>query len=273
MVVTPEAVAAMRRDGGPGAGRGRPYPRLAVETCVLLMAGYGLTLRAACGFVDSLLVSWGVTGCRAPSPSTVCRRRRQLRFVAPAPAGSYVLLVDATGVSIRPGSGWRTDKPGATDRRRGRYVKWHAGIDAASGQVVTMEVTAADGSGSGDVSVGPSLIREAPPGVRAVIGDGAYDSTGCYEAARDRGAVMIAALPVNARYGTDPDRDQHLAQIGRLGPPAWKARSGYHTRSLVEALFSATKACFTDRARATTLDGARAEVVARVLLYNRWLAM
>lgn len=261
----------MRRTHGSGAGRGRPYPELAIETCALVMAAYDLPLRRAWGLVDSILRSWGVVDCQIPSPSTICRRRRQLEFTPPAVTSDWVLLIDATGISIRPGSGWRTDKPGATDRRRGRYVKWHNGIDAETGQVMVLEVTAADGPGSGDASVGPQLIDRAPSGVRAVIGDGAYDTRSCYQAARNQGAVMIAPIPNTARYGLDPDRDQHLAQIGRIGPPEWKRRTGYHTRSLVEAGFSSSKAMFSDRTRALSLAGARAEIIARALLLNRWL--
>lgn len=72
-----------------------------------------------------------------------------------------------------------------------------------------------------------------------------------------------------ARRGVHPHRDEHLDQIGRRGPPVWKQRVGYGQRSQVESVFAAVRATFSDRTRARTIDGARAELDARIWLHNQ----
>lgn len=135
-------------------------------------------------------------------------------------------------------------------------------------------VTPGDGPGTGDVSIGPRLIREAalvneePAGVLA---DRAYDAKSCYVAAEDTGCTLYAVPKDNAARGLHHDRDVHLAQIGRIGPPRWKKRVGYGQRSQVESAFSALKRVMGDRTRARSFEGAAAEVSSRIWLYNQVL--
>ena len=265
-------------------GRGRPaVPAAVIESVVLLMAAAALPSRRAEGLVRGLLKHVGADPDLAPDHSTICRRRREIGLPA-APRElpeQVVLAIDATGFARTYGTGWLVDKPGGkTDSRRAKYVKLHVGIDVATGQVLVAEVTAADGDGSGDVSCGPSLITFAAQVCGAagsvltgVVADGAYDADPCYRACESVDATLVANLKAKTGYGRHQLRDVAKAQAGRLGLAEWKRRTGYHLWSLVEAFFGAVKHALGEHLRAKTLAGARAEIIAKLIVYNRWLAV
>lgn len=105
-----------------------------------------------------------------------------------------------------------------------------------------------------------------------MLADRAYDASSCYEPARAAAGVLLTPPKDKARRGLHPDRDRHLAQIGRLGPPLWRQRVGYGDRSHVEGGFSALKRTTGHASNARSLQGAVAEITARVNCYNTWLA-
>lgn len=263
--------------------RGRPYPVELVVALSLLQAATGWSLRRTLGFAADQ-AALARRDIALPDAATFCRRRRDPEVVdalsragfaalEAASSGPVTLLLDATGVSLRRDGDWHRNKhKGGGDRRRGRFVKLHAGVDEATGAVVAAAVTGGDGRGSGDASQGPALIREAASRVRvgAVVGDGAYDSKACHAVARGAGATMIAPPHSGAAYGLHPDRDRHLAQVGRIGEAEWKRRVGYHRRSLVESAFGALKDATGHSSRATSRAGATSEVLARIALHNQW---
>jgi hypothetical protein len=88
---------------------------------------------------------------------------------------------------------------------------------------------------------------------------------------------MVAPPKYNAAYGLDPDRDTHLAQIGRIGPPAWKRRIGHSRLAVgsgaqVESSFGAIKKVCSHRTRATSFAGAVAEINSWIWVVNQSLA-
>ena len=259
------------RGEGRGAGSGRPYPVTMIQLIVVLMALANLTLREAEGRITCEMRRLGVID-QAPDYSTICRRRRALEWRPPRLRKGQVIVIDATGITVRATGPWLYAK--SKDKRRARFVKLHACIDQQTGEFLSFVVTPGDGAGTGDVSVGPRLIREAgkvnedPAGVLA---DRAYDAKSCYVAAEDTGCTLYAVPKDNAARGLHPDRDTHLDQIGRIGPPAWKKRVGYGQRSQVESAFSALKRVMGDRTRARSFEGAVAEVASRIWLYNQML--
>jgi transposase len=181
-------------------------------------------------------------------------------------------VIDATGVTVRNPGPWLRQR--TKDGRRARFVKLHAAIDQQTGEFLAVEVTPASGKGTRDASVGPRLIAAAAKvseEPRGVLADRAYDTRECYRAARRVGCALVTVPKDNAVPGLHPDRDAHLEQIGRLGPPKWKKRKGYGQRSQVESGFSALKRVMGDRVRATSFEGAVAEIMARVALYNAML--
>lgn len=271
-VLVDPAVLGTGRAVGYGAGRGRPYPAQLLVLAVIAAACYRLPLRQTQGFLLMLARLLDVDG-NVPDYTTICRRRKTLELPAmPTGPGPLVLVIDASGITVRSPGRWIEERTRDRDPRRIKYVKLHVGIDAGSGELVASVITEADGPGSGDVSVGPALISCAGQRtkVSAVLADRAYDALVCYQAAEDIGSELFTVPKDNAAYGLHPDRDQHLAQVGRLGPPEWKRRTGYGQRSQVEAWFSAFKRATSDRVRARTGPGINAELQANLWTYNTW---
>ena len=259
------------RGSGLGSGCGRPFPVAAISVLVVLQAIYQLPLRQTEGLGQFLVRSLR-RDCSVPDYSTICRRRRELAWDPPRLRRGQVIAVDATGITVRSTGPWLADK--GWDKSKSRFVKLHAGIDQQTGEILSFVVTKADGQGSGDVSVGPRLIREAArvnEDCAGVLADRAYDAKTCYVAAKDTGTTLYAVPKDTAVRGLHPDRDTHLDQIGRVGPSTWKRRVGYGQRAQVESVFSALKRTTGDRTRARSFEGALAEIKARVWLYNQRL--
>ncbi len=120
----------------------------------------------------------------------------------------------------------------------------------------------------------PYLVGDAATRgpLAGVLADRAYDSRGMWQRARRAGGRLVCIPKNRAVRGRDPDRDVALDQIGRIGEPAWRERSGYGDRSHVEGGFSALKRTTGDRALARSMAGITGEVIARVMLYNTWRA-
>jgi hypothetical protein len=172
------------RGVGVGAGSGRPYPEVAIRLCVVVMAPYHLPLPSlgsgqAEGFTRMLLRGVGAS-LPTPDYATICRRRRGLTWEPPELRKGHSIVVDATGITVRSTGAWLRDKH--RNKSKTKFVKLHAAIDCDTGEFLSTWITEADGKGSGDVSVGPRLIREAaqfchgPPGI---LGDRAYDAKSC----------------------------------------------------------------------------------------------
>lgn len=262
------------RQSGTGAGRGRPYSQALIDTVNLLGTALNLPLRQRRGLARGILPLYGYAGL-VPSRTTLHRRSLQMVFtpyqVDQVRAGNVVIALDGSGLALKSTSGWRRYKHGGTFHQR--WVKIHVAIDVETGGWVALEVTASDGKGSGDVSQGPGLIRAAAAvcgKVKAVLADRAYDAQTCYRAARKAGGVLVTVPKTTAAYGLDVDRDQHLAQIGRVGETRWKQLVGYGQRAHVEGGFSVHKHVFGEKLRAKTLRGARAEITLRATLWNLW---
>jgi hypothetical protein len=103
--------------------RGRPYSPEMISFAVVVSHLYRLPLRQSEGFVRGFLTMLGADPDLAPDYATICRRRRTLTAPELPPlTGDVVLVVDATGCSIRSASRWAFEKPVATDRRRDRTL-------------------------------------------------------------------------------------------------------------------------------------------------------
>ncbi|WP_172428780.1 transposase [Azospirillum brasilense] len=132
---------------------------------------------------------------------------------------------------------WLVEKHGFKKRRSWR--KFHIGVDARTGQIAAVEVTAPD---SDDASqVGP-LLDQVTASVEGLIGDGAYDRTEVYAAvaARYPEAAVIAPPRADAVLSataatvpTPPDR--HIQTIAETGRMSWQRTSGYNERAKAEA--------------------------------------
>src|SRR3990172_7635080 len=147
---------------------------------------------------------------------------------------------------------------------------------ADTGQVVVSAIT------SNNVTDDVAMIHmmEALEGTPLgdVLGDGAYDTTDCREAAHDRGGRQIIPPNKNAKLQKGKpipalyERDQAIRRIQELGDEGrsrWKQEVGYHRRSLVETLMFRYKTILGDRLTARREQTQVTEVAIKLDALNR----
>jgi hypothetical protein len=254
--------------------RGQPaYSSGAINACYQLRAVLKLTFRATEGFMAGLFKLAGLPPALVPDFSTLCKRRGDVVFKKIDLGPGRVGLIDGTGFGFRSKGPWVMDKYRRKHRKapdRRRFIRLTCTVDADTGVITATAITPDEGEGTGEVSQVPGLLCGL--GLSTLIGDGAYDTQGVYAACQAQGSRLITPPRITAQPGLHPDRDVVLHQVGRLGLKEWKKRSGYHSRSWVESAFGAVKTTLGDITAAHTFEGARADVVARLNVYNRWVA-
>jgi hypothetical protein len=172
----------------PTGKRGRQpcYSDAAIQACLTLKVLFGMPLRQATGFVESLLklvdLDWEV-----PDFSTLCRRQKTLSVAIPyqGSMGALNLLipshglqanhcraVDSTGIKAEGEGEWNARKHGGPKRRLWRKI--HIGIDEETLEIRAVEVTS---SNIGDPPMLPNLLDQIAPDqkIGSVTADGAYD--------------------------------------------------------------------------------------------------
>ena len=175
------------RNTAPAAGPGAPrlYADLAIECALVLKSVYHLSLRAAQGFLSSV-VELMQLALPLPDYSTVSRRQGVLSVrstVTPRRSPRHI-VIDATGLKVYGAGEWRVYKHRVSCRRTWR--KLHLGVDERTKEIVAVELT---GSRVHDSQPLPALLNQIPDPIAQVSGDGAYDTRACYEAVLMRGAT------------------------------------------------------------------------------------
>ena len=256
-------------------GRQQNYSDAAIQACLTLKVLFGLPLRQATGFVQSLLqligLDWAV-----PDFSTLCRRQRTLKVSLPYRGGTgpLNLLIDSTGIKAEGEGEWNARKHGGSKRRIWRKI--HIGIDEETLEVRAVEVT---GSNIGDAPVLPDLLNQIPPhqDIGSVTADGAYDTRKCHEAIAARNAHAVIPPRKNAK----PWRPTSAGAIARndavsaqryLGRTLWRRWSGYHRRSRVETKMHCLK-LMGQSLMARDFDRQVAEIQIRIAVLNRHTAL
>ncbi len=208
---------------------------MAIETTLRLRALFHLAFRQTEGLIGSLMRLLQLD-LPVPDHTTLSRRAHTLAVVPrPLNSGPLYLLVNSNGLKLSGPGEWLVEKHGFKKRRSWR--KFHIGVDARTGQIAAVEVTASDSDGSSQV--GP-LLDQVTASVEGLIGDGAYDRTEVYAAvaARYPEAAVIAPpradAVLSATAATAP-RDRHIQTIAETGRMSWQRTSGYNERAKAEA--------------------------------------
>jgi hypothetical protein len=230
---------AMTWAAAPTGRRGRrpDYSDAAIQTCLTMKVLFGMALRQATGFVESLLefigLDWAV-----PDFSTLSRRQKTLKVNVPyrGSDGPLHLLVDSTGIKVEGEGEWNARKHGGSKRRVWRKI--HIGIDEKSQEIRAAEFTTSD---VGDAPMLPELLSQVPPDqeIASVTADGAFDTRKCHDAIAARGAAAVIPPRKNAKPWK-PDtagaiaRNEILRTSKRVDRAIWRRWSGYHRRSRAE---------------------------------------
>jgi len=267
----PEDLESIWYDNDRRSGKGskRVYSDEAIEICLLIRCVFSLALRQCKGFVRSLFKERGLK-LSVPDYSTLCRRQSELEICIREGevADEIEVAVDATGFKISGEGEWkvRTHK---ADKRRA-WKKLHAGIDTATGLIVTAIST---GSDTADTEVFIEMLEEVPETIVKAYADGAYDSQSTYEYCEVKTIHPVIPPPENAvfhgRSGPGYVRDLNVVEIAQIGRKTWKVKQNYHQRSLVESLFSALKRVFGDRIPSRVSDNQDRDLFLRCKAWNR----
>ena len=255
-------------------GRQPDYSDAAIQTCLTMKVLFGMALRQATGFVESLLrligLDWTV-----PDFSTLFRRQKMLKVNIPyrGSDGPLHLLVplgtllsnalpaaDRTGIKVEGEGEWNARKHGGTKRRVWRKI--HIGIDEKSLEIRAAEVTTSE---IGDAPMLPELLDQIPPQqeIATVTADGAFDTRKCHDAIAARGAAAIIPPRKNAkpwRPGTAGAvaRNEILRRSKRVGRTIWRplsaASCGCACRA-VDGAVTTAEAALKPRCTASSFSG------------------
>ena len=258
----------------PAAGPGAPrlYADLAIECALVFNSVYHLSLRAAQGFLSSVIELMKLT-LPIPDYSTVSRRQGVLQApVSPTlRSDPRHVVIDATGLKVYGAGEWHVWKHRVSRRRTWR--KLHLGVDESTKEIVAVELTESRVHDSQQV---PSLLEQIPDPIGQVSGDGAYDTRACYEAVLQRGAVPTfvprrTAQPCAAKdpTGWRAARNRILQQIETYGRSAWQVLSGYTRQSIAENTVFRFKVLFGGRLWARGLETQRTEARIKCSVLNR----
>ena len=256
--------------------RPKKYSDKAIEVCINIRAFFRLPLRATEGLIESLFSKLELD-LAVPSYTQVSRRLKLLKdqklFFNKRKI--FAIAIDSTGLKVYGEGEWKVRQHGADKRRTWR--KLHLAIDTASQEIRSFKLT------KNDVTDGAILKELAPQfqgRLNRILGDGAYDQTGCYVSARKIGARLIAPPRKKAKIQANLinpaliDRDNAISTIRRLGNDdearkQWKKSVGYYKRSLAETAMFRFKRIFGAHLQSRDFNNQLAEVAMKVMLFNR----
>src|SRR5271166_77412 len=180
-------------------------------------------------------------------------------------------VVEGPGVQL-PGP---TRQHGTRTRRSWR--KLHLGVDADTGEIMAVGLTANDDDDGAQVG---ALLDQVTRPVVPFIGDGAFDQDDVYDEVAERhpGAAVIvpprSSGVLSETAETAPtQRDRHLQFIAERGRMAWQKAPGYSWRALVEADINRYKLVIGDALRSRTDVRRTTEVGIAALALNCMLEL
>jgi hypothetical protein len=271
---TDDAIAAWRAEPRTTPGGQPHYSDLAITTALTMRVVFHLALRQTEGLIGSVIALLGLD-LSVPDYSTISRRSKtlQLPSLHRTGTGPLHLLVDSTGLKLGGAGEWLVEKHGSSRRRSWR--KLHIGIDAASGEIVAIELTNKEVDDA--ERTGPLLDRIADP-IASFTADGAYDQDRVYEAVAEHTSdadVIVpprsTAVPSASAETAPTQRDRHIRDIAEHGRMGWQKSSGYNLRAKVEASIGRYKRVIGDGLRSRTAETEAVEVAIAAAALNRML--
>ena len=231
---------------------------------------FHLPLRQTEGFLVSLARMLEID-LPIPDHTTLSRRLKKLSEIPFRSAGNdqpIHLLIDSTGLRIHVG-------PLRKPPKRRAWRKLHLAVDADTGEIVASDLTSRRTRDGTRVC---ALLDQIDNPVAVLSADGAYDASGVYEAAQEKGerrGVRVLIPPGrNAQLNPRPsaaqkERNRNIRSIRELGRREWHKRSGYSGRAMVENTVFRYKTIMGRGMRSRTMAGQRMEVLLACRILNK----
>ncbi len=251
----------------PTGKRGAPfeYSDAAIQMLLTLKVVFNLPYRALEGFGRSLMKLMGLD-LNIPDHSHLSRRAKTLKVNIKCHEYKEPIhvVIDSTGLKIYGEGEWKVRQHGASKRRT--WIKVHLALNAASREVIGVEVTTTEWA---DCEVFEGLLDQISGPISQIDADGAYDTHDVYTAAANRSAKLVVPPRENAvPWEDDHPRSQALKDIENVGRAEWKNQSDYHQRSLAENAMYRLKQLFGDSLASRIFESQVNEVHLRINAMN-----
>ena len=127
-------------------------------------------------------------------------------------------------------------------RKNRAWRKFHLGVDAVTGDIVTSDLGS---NKTSDASRVPYLLDKVDNPIASFRADAAYDTKSVYKAVdshdKDRSPRILMPPKKNAkvdkRTGYLNERNRNIRSRKRLSKRRWHTQSGYSRRAMVENAF------------------------------------
>lgn len=219
-----------------GRGRRHTYSNTCIELGLTLRTLFRFPLRGTQGFLEGLTQMLKLD-LKVPCYTQMSRRAGELNIPLSRQqkSGKLDLVIDSTGLKVYGEGEWKMRTHGKQKRRTWR--KLHVAVDPTTHEIVAQELTESNVHDSEAVPVLMNGLRN----LGNVYADGAYPTPKSLDAITASGGHAI----IPPRTGTcivKKNPSPGVEQRNRLvrerresgGKKAWKKKSGYHRRSLVE---------------------------------------
>ena len=257
--------------------KGRPfsYSDDAILTALIVRSVFHLPLRALQGFLCSIVALMKLT-LSIPCYTQISRRAKSLGEKLAKFSNKRItdLVIDSTGLKVYGEGEWKVRKHGISKRRT--WKKLHLAVCPDSHEIILEVLTE---NSISDCEVFPLLLNDSPDSIERVYGDGAYDTTDCYQSCLNNGIEPIIPPQKNAIYHKNAPphmdyRNDSVLEILGLGGndqarSLWKKLKGYHRRSLSETAMFRLKRLFGSDLKSRSLETQKAEVKAKCEALNR----
>jgi hypothetical protein len=249
------------------------YTDTAIDVLSVLRFRFGLTLRSAQGFAESLVQLMGVA-LPIPDYSTLCRRLPALPAKLEGQLSrkeSLHVVVDSTGLKVYGEGEWKVRQHGISKRRT--WLKLHLAVDSGNNQILSAALSTNDFK---DNQLFSDLVDNIPGDIGQVSADGAYDSKDCFAKAKERSFFPTFPPRRGAKLknhgnssGPKNPRDENIRGVRKLGRKAWKKSVNYHQRSLSETAMYRFKTIFGERVSSREFDRQAAEAFLKCRILNK----
>jgi hypothetical protein len=199
-------------------GAPKQYSDDAIMCMMTIKIVFNRPYRQLIGFMLSIFTMMKLS-LPLPHFTTVAERARELRtqFKTLSTKKPKDLVFDSSGFKVYGEGEWKVRQHGKQQRRR--WKKFHIAICPESQEIILAEATELEEM---DCEVMPRLLKKSPRSVKQAIGDGAFDTVNCYEAANDNGMTLLTPprrgavhLPYDSLWAEN--RNKALGEIAGLG--------------------------------------------------------